>query len=261
MAPAPEFSAVAGRLKLNGEVIRSRDQAAKRLFPRVISIPLTPSPHAPIILVGLPERAIEGYSNDVVPITPASEVGAESTPDCRGFIRGIRGESTAGQRLGSTSFVQLGVVDRVACDFTVDTFVAQLLLEQSSAAGSMRGAVLNPAPREIGVVQIAPLVQTRDRVIDRVLLVATPAQAIAHLLLGAGAIAEEDQCGLGGPGCLFRREKRANPVAIEHISNVDPLIGDECRGQGKCERAIEVNRDPIRIALGGSKRGDPAGAD
>jgi hypothetical protein len=225
--------------------------------------PITPSAYDPItlIVIRLPERAIEGYANDVIPITPASEVGAESTPDRRGLISGIRGESAASQRLGSAGFVQFGIVDRVACDFTVDTFVSQLLLEQSSAAGSMRRAVFDPASREIGVVQVAPLVQPRDRVLDSVLLVAAAAQAITHLLLGARTIAEEDQCGLGGLGCLFCREQRANPVAIEHIPDVDPLIGDECRGQGKCERTIEVNRNPVRIALGRSQRGDPAGAD
>ena len=51
--------------------------------------------------------------------------------------------------------MQAGIVDRVACDFTVDTLVAELLLEQSSAAGSVGGAVLDPTPREIGVVRIS----------------------------------------------------------------------------------------------------------
>src|SRR5829696_6499257 len=80
--------------------------------------------HSPITFVCLPKRAIEGHANDVVSIAPASEVGAESPPDCRGVVPGIRGESTAGQRLGSPSFVQVGIVNHVTHDFPVDTFVA-----------------------------------------------------------------------------------------------------------------------------------------
>ena len=93
-----------------------------------LDLPVTHHP-SPITLVILPKRAIEGDANDVVSIAAAGEVGAEAPPDCRGIVPGIRGEAPAGQRLGSSSFVQVGIVDHLARDFPVDTFVAQLLLE------------------------------------------------------------------------------------------------------------------------------------
>ena len=79
-----------------------------------------------IHILGLPERAIEGGPNDIIAIAAAREIGAESASNRRRFIPGIRRQATASKFLGSTCFIQGGIVNRLACRFCVDAFVAKL---------------------------------------------------------------------------------------------------------------------------------------
>jgi len=43
------------------------------------------------VLVCFAERALEGYTNDVIAVTAASEIGAETTPNRGRIISGVRG--------------------------------------------------------------------------------------------------------------------------------------------------------------------------
>ena len=97
-------------------------------------------------------RAADGLAGEAAP----GEEAAQPPPRDEGV------EPRVGLRLPLASLqcrlvlVDAGRVDGLADHLGVDALVAQLLGEQSGAAGPVFGAVLDPAPGELLVIEVAP---------------------------------------------------------------------------------------------------------
>jgi hypothetical protein len=100
-------------------------------------------------------------------------------------------------------------------------------LQEATAPGAVSGAILDPAPGEILIVEVAPVVKTRDGLVDGLLAIASPAQPISHLSFGAGAVGEKHKRRISRPGALIVRKELGDSRCVEHITNFEVFVRNQ----------------------------------
>jgi hypothetical protein len=164
-----------------------------------------------------------------------------------------------GQRQRVGVLVHRRVLDHLVDRLRVDPLLAQLQRQQPLRARAVLLPALDPAPREILVVQVVPVAQARDRLIDRRRVVSLLPQALAQLPLAAGAVREQPERGRRRlPDLVLRQQVRR--VRQRQLNALrQPGLDDEIGAEPERERAVDEQIDPFRVALLGGQIGDRPG--
>src|SRR5690606_10443708 len=120
-------------------------------------------------------------------------------------------------------------------------------------------AVLDPELGEGLIVDVAPAARLLDGDLDGRLGVLALAEPVAHLALRARPVGEELDGGVGRPRALVDRRQLGGLLQGQPLATLQATADYLGRRQAKGELAVNVDRDPFRVALLVNNAGDLAG--
>src|SRR5690606_14938614 len=103
--------------------------------------------------------------------------------------------------------------------FGIDALRAKLLGQDPGATRAMRGAILDPAPGEVFIVDVAPVAQLLDYLIDHLVGRVAPAKPLADFAFGTRSPGEVVQGRAGGAGELLACHEAGEVGGGELLAN------------------------------------------